>query len=54
MSACPVKALENVEMAQQDYWNYAFGDKDGAWQISCHARRDSCPYNLGSGNGGAL
>lgn len=50
VDACPIGALENVEMAQQKCWDYAFGEKDGVWQIHCHRCRDICPYNLGSGN----
>ena len=50
VSACPVGALESLEMCQQDCWNYAFGDKDGTWQIHCHRCRDVCPYHLGSQN----
>lgn len=50
VSACPVHALEGPEVAQQTCWNYAFGDKDGAWQIHCHRCRDICPYNLGRWN----
>lgn len=50
VSACPIGALESVEMRQQDCWNFAFGDKDGTWQIHCHRCRDICPYNFGSRN----
>jgi len=47
---CPVHALEQGEVAQQVCWNYAFGEKDGTWQIHCHRCRDVCPYNLGERN----
>lgn len=49
-NACPIGALESREMNQQKCWDYAFGDKDGTWQIHCHRCRDICPYNLGSKN----
>lgn len=47
---CPVHALDQLEMNQQACWNHAFGEKDGAWQISCHACRDVCPFLLGTEN----
>lgn len=50
VSACPVKALENREIDQNACWNYAFGDKDGTWQIHCHRCRDICPYLCGTEN----
>lgn len=50
VEACPIGALENLEIAQQKCWDYAFGDKDGTWQIHCHRCRDICPFNLGSEN----
>lgn len=50
VSACPINALKEQQMSQQDCWNYAFGDKDGTWQIHCHLCRDICPYNLGTEN----
>lgn len=50
VNACPVNALERREMAQEVCWNYAFGEKEGTWQISCHACRDICPHNLGEWN----
>lgn len=50
VDACPVSALENRQMNQQKCWNYAFGDKDGAWQIHCHRCRDICPHNYGFRN----
>lgn len=52
VEVCPIGALEKVEMQQQRCWDFAFGDKDGTWQISCHRCRDSCPYNLGIENSG--
>lgn len=53
MEACPVNALENVEMNQQVCWNYAFGEDPNihAWTIHCHRCRDVCPYHFGSQNG---
>lgn len=50
VDVCPIHALEHRELNQQACWDYAFGDKDGVWQISCHACRDICPYLLGSEN----
>ncbi len=52
VEACPVNALENVEIKQEICWNYAFGDDSDthAWTISCHKCRDVCPYNFGSQN----
>lgn len=52
VKACPVNALENVEMDQEVCWDYAFGDnlETGEWEISCHKCRDICPYNLGINN----
>lgn len=50
VAACPVKALDGPEIAQQTCWDHAFGDDPvtQSWQISCHACRDACPHNLGS------
>lgn len=50
--ACPVNALQNIEIDQQACWNHAFGDNSQTqnWEISCHRCRDICPYNLGSEN----
>lgn len=50
VEACPINALEHTNINQKSCWNYAFGEKDGCWQISCHKCRDVCPYNLGSLN----
>lgn len=52
VDACPINALEDVEMRQQECWNYAFGDDTSTknWVISCHRCRDICPYNLGTEN----
>lgn len=52
VTACPSGALKDVQLAQQTCWDYAFGDdpETQSWQISCHACRDVCPYNLGSLN----
>lgn len=47
---CPIGALENRQMNQQKCWDYAFGDKDGTWQIHCHRCRDICPHNFGIQN----
>ena len=54
VNACPVNALQNREINQNDCWNYAFGDDEEkqTWRISCHKCRDICPYNLGSQNKG--
>lgn len=50
VQACPVNALENIEIRQQTCWDYAFGNDEEtkAWRIACHKCRDVCPYNLGS------
>ncbi|MDE7416512.1 MAG: 4Fe-4S binding protein [Lachnospiraceae bacterium] len=50
VEACPVNALEKLELAQQTCWDYAFGDNQftKSWEISCHKCRDICPYNLGT------
>lgn len=52
VNACPVNALENIEINQQRCWDYAFGDDENtqAWRIACHKCRDICPHNLGSQN----
>ncbi len=52
VDACPVNALENLEIKQQTCYGFAFGDDPGTqtWRIACHACRDICPYNLGSQN----
>ncbi len=47
VKACPVNALQSIEMNQQACWDYAFGDQDGAWSIHCHACRDICPFLYG-------
>ena len=56
VAACPVKALDGPELAQQSCRDHAFGDdpETRSWRISCHACRDACPHNLGSKNGGCL
>lgn len=50
--ACPVDALKGEQLNQQACWDFAFGENDTvkAWQISCHACRDVCPYLLGTRN----
>lgn len=52
VNACPVAALESLEVNQQVCWDYAFGDdkETKAWRIACHKCRDICPHNLGSKN----
>ena len=54
VEACPAKALDGDELAQQACWDHAFGDdpEKQVWCISCHACRDVCPFCLGSWNGG--
>lgn len=54
VEACPVHALDEVQMNQQICWDHAFGDdpERKVWCISCHACRDVCPFCLGSRNGG--
>lgn len=49
VKACPVNALEHLEIKQQVCWDHAFGDNEETknWEISCHKCRDICPYNLG-------
>lgn len=52
VEACPVNALEQMEIAQQTCWDFAFGDdpEKQRWSISCHRCRDACPFNLGTEN----
>lgn len=52
VEACPVRALDALEVNQQACWDYAFGDDEEKqmWRISCHKCRDICPYNWGSEN----
>lgn len=56
INACPINALEKIEINQELCWNNAFGENENTkdWQISCHKCRDICPYNLGSENGKLL
>jgi len=46
VSACPVGALDGELMDQSACHNYAFGQMDGNFTISCHVCRDICPYCL--------
>ena len=48
--ACPVNALETLEVKQQDCWDYAFGEEKGDWRIKCHKCRDACPFLFGDEN----
>lgn len=52
VNTCPVNALKNSELKQQDCWEFAFGDDEEKqiWRIFCHKCRDICPYNFGSEN----
>ena len=52
VEACPVHALDDAQLKQQNCWDFAFGDdaETQTWRISCHKCRDVCPYNLGSQN----
>ena len=50
VEACPINALDRREINQQACWEHAFGDKDGIWQITCHACRDICPFLFGTEN----
>lgn len=50
VDACPINALESREINQGACWDYAFGDRDGTWQIHCHACRDVCPFLCGTEN----
>lgn len=52
VKACPVNALESIELNQQTCYDHAFGNhpEKQTWLISCHQCRDICPYNLGSKN----
>ena len=47
---CPVHALDGCEIEQKTCFDHAFGEKQGTWQISCHACRDVCPFLLGTEN----
>ena len=48
VEACPIHALDHMQMDQNACWDYAFGDEPDKqrWSIHCHACRDACPYNL--------
>ena len=50
VEACPVNALDEMQIKQQVCWDYAFGDDEEkqVWRIACHKCRDICPYNLGA------
>lgn len=50
VNVCPVNALAEREIRQQDCWNHAFGEEKENWRITCHKCRDICPYNFGSLN----
>jgi epoxyqueuosine reductase QueG len=50
VEACPINALETIEIKQKECWNYAFGVEKENWRIKCHKCRDSCPFNFGSLN----
>lgn len=47
---CPVNALEHDSVDQSACWDYAFGEVNKDWRISCHKCRDICPFNLGTEN----
>ncbi len=47
---CPVHALDETMVNQGECWNYAFGEVNKDWRISCHRCRDICPYNFGTEN----
>jgi len=47
---CPVNALEHDCMDQSACWDYAFGEVNKDWRISCHKCRDICPFNFGTEN----
>lgn len=50
VNVCPVNALAEREIRQQECWNNAFGEEKENWRITCHKCRDICPYNFGSLN----
>lgn len=50
VNVCPVNALAEREIRQQDCWNHAFGEEKENWRITCHKCRDIYPYNFGSLN----
>ncbi len=52
VDACPVNALNTIEMNQKSCDEYAFGTnlQNQVWEISCHRCRDICPYNMGNKN----
>lgn len=52
VNACPVHALDNVDMNQEACDAYAFKTDEvtQVWGICCHACRDICPHNLGTEN----
>ena len=52
VNACPVHALDTVDMNQEACDAYAFKTDEGTqvWGICCHACRDTCPHNFGTEN----
>lgn len=54
VEACPVNALETIEIKQKVCYEHAFGVDKENWRIRCHKCRDICPHNLGTVNGDLL
>lgn len=51
--ACPVHAVGNPGLRQEDCKQHAFGSENGGeWKILCHQCRDICPHCLGVVNRG--
>lgn len=46
--ACPVGALQSIELDQKACLGHCFGEIGGIWAIKCHRCRDVCPLLLGS------
>lgn len=50
VDVCPVHALGEPAMKQQDCWDFAFGGEDGGeFKIKCFRCREVCPNCLGEG-----
>jgi len=53
VDACPVHAVGDPALQQEDCLRYAFGSENGGeWKILCHQCRDVCPHCLGIINRG--
>lgn len=50
VDVCPVNALQDADVNQNKCWEYAFGEENNDWRISCHRCRDICPFLFGTEN----